>query len=277
MTSRFLFAGTILAAGMAGCTDIGPMADVSVSPDGEIRSPVAALEKVRALRSEGKIPAGRAAVVRFAPGTYFLEKELEVASADAPIDFIGAKGCRTVFSGGRRLEPFKAGADGIWRCKVPEGLVFEQLWVNGRRAQIARHPNKFYNYILASADEDVDPLTGKIANSSRIRRGLPALQDCPRTNLNRPSSMCGGPGTMNSSAPYMSTPRKDMSFSEGLSGATSSSGRNGAPALRSRTAVPRLTLPENGSSTGRRARCCTFRCRARRWRIPAPSHRLLGA
>ena len=164
MTSRFLFAGAILAAGMAGCTDIWRMADVSVSPDGEIRSPAAALEKVRALRSEGKIPAGRAAVVRFAPGTYFLEKELEVASADAPIDFIGAKGCRTVFSGGRRLEPFKAGADGIWRCKVPEGLVFEQLWVNGRRAQIARHPNKFYNYILASADEDVDPLTGKIAN-----------------------------------------------------------------------------------------------------------------
>ncbi len=143
--SRCLFAGAVVALAMSGCAVAEPSADVVVSPGGDVRSPGAALAKVRSLRAEGRIPAGRAAVVRFAPGTYRLDGELEVTSADAPIEFVGAKGCGTVFSGGRRLGPFTAGADGVWRCKVPEGFVFEQLWVNGRRAQVARYPNKISN------------------------------------------------------------------------------------------------------------------------------------
>lgn len=182
-----LLTGVALTAAFVVHAAAEPVADVSVSPDGAVRTPFAAIEKVRALRSEGKIPAGRAAVVRFAPGTYELDVELEVTAADAPIDFVGVNG-KTLFSGGRRLGPFSAGADGIWRCKVPEGLVFEQLWVNGRRAQIARHPNKFYNYVLCSADEDVDPVTGKEADLRRRGfytdpAGIACLDGLPKDEL----------------------------------------------------------------------------------------------
>ena len=184
--NRTSLMGIALAAAFAARA--GTVPEISVSPDGSLRTPAAAIEKVRALRAEGRIPAGRVAVVRFAPGTYELAGELEVTAADAPIEFIGAKDCKTVFSGGRRLGPFKSGTDGIWRCKVPEGFVFEQLWVNGRRAQIARHPNKFYNYVLNSAGEDIDPVTGKEADLRRRGfytdpAGIACLAGIPKDEL----------------------------------------------------------------------------------------------
>ena len=166
------WAGVAIAFWMYGCAAAGQEADVSVSPGGEVPSPAAALERVRALRAAGRIPADRRAVVRFAPGTYFLDGELEVTAAVAPVAFIGAKGCGTVFSGGRRLGPFTVGKDGVWRCKTPDGLEFEQLWVNGRRAQVARHPNKFYSYIRGTMGEGPDPVTGKEVNL--CRRGFHA-------------------------------------------------------------------------------------------------------
>ena len=47
---------------LAGCgMAVGPVADVRVSPDGEVRTPAAALEKVRSLRAAGKIAPGRRA------------------------------------------------------------------------------------------------------------------------------------------------------------------------------------------------------------------------
>ena len=185
---RTCFVNAAMSLAMAWCAFAEPSADVMVSPDGDVRSPGEALRKVRSMRTAGKIPSGRPAVVRFAPGTYHLDGELDVSSADAPVEFVGAKDCRTVFSGGRRLGPFTAGTDGIWRCGVPEGFVFEQLWVNGRRAQIARSPNKFYNYVLQASDEEIDPATGKPADMRRRGfytdpKGIACLAGMPRDEL----------------------------------------------------------------------------------------------
>lgn len=123
------------------------LADVEISPQGEIRTPAAALERVRTLRAEGKIGKSSQVVISCAAGTYELPETLRLGSDDAHVRFVGAKDGSTVFSGGCTLPPFTAGVDGIWRTRVPKGLVFEQLWVNGRRAQIAKSPNAFYHYI----------------------------------------------------------------------------------------------------------------------------------
>ena len=160
--------GLAAALALCGCATKAPApADVEVSATGAVTTPRAALAKVKELRAAGKIPAGSAAVVRFAAGVYELAEEFDVSGADAPIRFEGAPGGQTVFSGARKLGPFTAGADGVWRCAVPAGLVFEQLWVNGARAQIAKSPNTFYHYVLSSEGEGTDPVTGKAADLSR--------------------------------------------------------------------------------------------------------------
>lgn len=142
----------------------GIAADLEVSPSGAIKSPAAALAEVRRLRSEGKIPPGRQVTISVAAGDYELKEELDVSGNVAPVAFIGAKKGVSRFSGGRTLGPFQVGKDGVWRCKVPDGLVFEQLWVNGTRVVRARSPNKFYHYVKAAGGEGPDPVTGQEAN-----------------------------------------------------------------------------------------------------------------
>ena len=106
-------------------------------PGGDIATISAALEKVRAMRASGAIPMGRTAVVRVDAGRYPVKEAPNFGPADSNIRFVAAKKGRAVFDGGVALPPFKAGEDGVWRARVPEGLDFEQLFVNGRRAQRA--------------------------------------------------------------------------------------------------------------------------------------------
>ena len=136
-------------------------ADVTMSPDGEVRTIAAALEKVRALRASGAIPDGRVAEVSVAPGRYAVTKAATFAPDDSNVRFVAAKEGAAVFDGGVALPPFAAGADGVWRAKVPDGLAFEQLYVNGRRAQRARTPNEFYLYMREPDESGKNPFTGK--------------------------------------------------------------------------------------------------------------------
>ncbi|MBQ6007970.1 MAG: hypothetical protein IJL17_05490, partial [Kiritimatiellae bacterium] len=115
-------------------------ADVTVSPGGVTPSLAAAVEKVRALRAAGTIPAGRAAEVEILPGRYRMTEPVTFGPADGGIHFTGAPGGEAVFDGSVELPPFTARADGIWEARVPAGLSFDQLWVNGRRATRARTP-----------------------------------------------------------------------------------------------------------------------------------------
>lgn len=114
---------------------------VEVAPQGECASPSAALERVRALRAAGAVPREETAVIRFAPGVYALTETLRLGPGDANIRFEGATPGRTVFSGGVELSKFTAGADGLWRVRIPAGLAVDQLWVGGVRAQRAVSPN----------------------------------------------------------------------------------------------------------------------------------------
>ena len=159
-----------LAALCGGClfagNDSAP-ADVVMSPGGDVKTMTAALEKVRAMRASGAIPAGRAAEVRVEPGRYAVTEIAVFTPADSNVRFTAAKKGRAVFDGGVALPPFKPGADGIWRASVPDGLDFEQLFVNGRRAQRARTPNKFYRYMVEPWEESRNPKTGEPGDFSR--------------------------------------------------------------------------------------------------------------
>ena len=142
-------------------------ADVTMRPDGEIKTLSAALAKVRALRASGAMPAERVAEVAVAPGRYPVTEATIFTPADSNVRIVAEQAGRAVFDGGVALPPFTAGADGLWRARVPEGLLFEQLYVNGRRAQRARTPNEFYFYMREQYDGETNPLTGKTEDLSR--------------------------------------------------------------------------------------------------------------
>lgn len=75
-----------------------------------------------------------------------------------------------IFSGGEELRGFQVAPDGTWRLKVPEhlGASLEHLYVNGRRAVRARHPNSGDAFRLAKVEE-TPPST------NRVRRGISTL------------------------------------------------------------------------------------------------------
>jgi len=146
--------------------------------DGPLASLAGARDAVRKLKAQG--PPDRPVHVRFAAGTYPLTEPVDFGPADsgsavAPVIYEAAAGARVVLSGGRRIDGWKAGPDGVWTAAVPAAWRFEQLWVNGRRATRARSPNTFYFYMDHKVEAGIDPLTGKEANLSS--RGIAGRGD----------------------------------------------------------------------------------------------------
>ena len=126
---------------------------------------------VRQLKARGPLTEPVRVVV--ADGGYSMAKPLvltpdDSGSAACPISYEAAPGAKPIFSGGRTITGFSRGADGVWTAHVPEVAagtwMFEQLWVNGRRATRARSPNQFYYYLLGKVDRGVDPATGETAD-----------------------------------------------------------------------------------------------------------------
>src|SRR4051794_27869352 len=84
-----------------------------VSPDGPLSSLEAARDAIR------KRAVKEPVTVVVAGGTYALSGPIvftpaDSGTADAPIVYAAAEGARPVFSGGRRIAGFQAGADGVW-------------------------------------------------------------------------------------------------------------------------------------------------------------------
>jgi hypothetical protein len=133
--------------------------------DGPLASLAGARNAVRKLKT-----TGGPITVLIAPGTYTLTEPLvltpdDSGTAAAPIIYQAASGGRPVFTGGRRVSGFKVAMDGLWTAQLPEVASgtwsFEQLWVNGQRAQRARHPNKFAFHIAGRVAKGINPETGK--------------------------------------------------------------------------------------------------------------------
>ncbi|MDZ7617912.1 MAG: hypothetical protein U1E05_12985, partial [Patescibacteria group bacterium] len=164
--------------------------------DGPLASMAGARDAVRALKS--KQPLATPVRVLFADGVYPALETVTFTVEDSgteacPITYEAAPGAKPIFSGGKRIGGFQPGEGGVWQARIPEVAdgkwLFEQLWVNGRRATRARSPNAFYYYTPESAGYGIDPDTGKagVLNHRAFRaraEDIAPLLDIPKERLN---------------------------------------------------------------------------------------------
>ena len=152
--------------------------ELVVSPDG--MSPHEALLAIRAAKAGGDRGAW---TVRVKEGLYTLKETLvftpeDSGEPDAPVTWIG-EGDKVLFAGGERLAGWKDVGGGVWAAPIPSApdgkpAFFEQLWVNGRRADRARLPNstpeKPRNGYLNIAAASISPVTNEEGKVTYVER-----------------------------------------------------------------------------------------------------------
>ncbi len=127
--------------------------------------PFATLTRARDAVRELKAKRGgldRPVIVFLRGGTYFLEEPLILTAEDSgtgscPIIYSAYPGEAPIISGGFRINGWRTtelNRRTIW-CEVRErGLLFHELWVNGERRTLARHPNRGYLSVAELPDVD---------------------------------------------------------------------------------------------------------------------------
>ena len=158
--------------------------ELVVEPGG--LTPHAALAQVRAAKAAGDTGAW---TIRVKAGFYALKDTLVFTPADsgtpaAPVTWLG-EGEKTVFAGGERLKGWKDMGGGVWSAPVPRApdgtpAYFEQLWVNGRRADRARLPNRCPNDLRAEYFNVTRP--GCVAVSNAAGKVMHAVERVTLTN-----------------------------------------------------------------------------------------------
>ncbi|MFO7903606.1 MAG: right-handed parallel beta-helix repeat-containing protein [Pirellulaceae bacterium] len=106
----------------------------------------------RAVRTRLKQKTDEPVTVLVHEGTYWLDQPLTFTPADsgtaeAPVTYRAADAGEVILSGGMPIDGWEKDGD-LWRVQLDETrqkeLVFHQLFVNDRRAQVASTPNEFY-------------------------------------------------------------------------------------------------------------------------------------
>ena len=123
--------------------------------NGSREKPVATLETARNLaRTIHQKDKNQLVTISIASGNYYMTKPLELLASekdsDQNLSFLGDPARKPVFYGGYRIRSFRKVTDSLWKADVPQvretGVLFEQLYINGRRAERAKSPNTgFYN------------------------------------------------------------------------------------------------------------------------------------
>jgi hypothetical protein len=129
--------------------------------DGPLASVEQALEKVRAAKNKGyRATLSNPWRIAIGEGTFFLRQPLVIRPADSDLRLIGQGQKRTSLSGGKKIggwQKVNLGGKALWAAKIPEARdgdwYFRELWVNGKRAVRARHPNKGYLAIAEVPDK----------------------------------------------------------------------------------------------------------------------------
>ena len=161
--------------------------EIVVSPDG--LSPAQALEKIRAAKGQGDASAW---TVRVKPGHYALRETLVFTPADsgtkdAPVSWVGEG--EAVIAGGTEIKGWTQDAPGVWSAAIPAApdgrpAYFEQLWVNGRRADRARLPNTGYFNIRRPAIAPDPAVKGRyVENATITNTEVAVLADLPKDEL----------------------------------------------------------------------------------------------
>jgi hypothetical protein len=150
--------------------------------NGPLATLVGARDTIRARKARGPLTTPVRVVVE--AGSYSMRAPLilddrDSGTASAPISYEAAPTAHPCFSGGRAITGWRAGTDGVWTAHIPDVAAgkwyFEQLWVNGRRAQRARTPNQFTLYAVGKARPADDPAHGDPGSvNTRAFRANPA-------------------------------------------------------------------------------------------------------
>jgi len=142
--------------------------------DGPLATLAGAREALRRLKAAGGLQGP--VQVEVLAGTYplaepFVLEPQDSGAAGCPITYVGSGTQKPVLSGGRVLNGWRQQAKGLWVAEVPAASGgkwrFRQLWVNGKRATLARSPNEGYFRISGKAAPLTDPATGKEIDSSK--------------------------------------------------------------------------------------------------------------
>lgn len=151
---------------------------IEVAPGGPIADLVGARDEIRARRKDGRIAPDQPVRVTVADGLYRIAEPVVFGPEDggrpgAPVTYAAAAGARPVFSGGRRIEGWSEEEPGLWTAKLADpAWRFEQLWVNGARAVLAREPDVFFHYLVEAREEVVEQ--GNPRQAKRARQILTA-------------------------------------------------------------------------------------------------------
>ncbi len=134
-----------------------------------------ALKAARDLRQQGATSKRRLTVwVR--GGSYFLDQPLVVGPDDSELELAAYPGETPVLSGGRPVTGWRQttlGEKELWAADLPAARggkwPFHELWVNGRRAVRARHPDHGYLAVAELPDKAPDWTKGN--SRFRFRQG----------------------------------------------------------------------------------------------------------
>ena len=166
--SLFVAAQTNLYVSPAG-NDLNP---------GTFEQPLASLtaarDAIRKIRQE-KTATGSYVVI-IADGSYemkepFVLTQQDGGTQDYPVIYKAEKGARPVFSGGRKIHGFIENKNSVWKAKIPgtidNKLSINQLYVNNKRATLARYPNKDFVRISGVREYILKKGTGRVAERAQ--------------------------------------------------------------------------------------------------------------
>jgi len=141
--------------------------------DGPFATMAQALRAVREKRAGG---IGQPANIVIRGGLYFLNEPLALTAEDSGMALCAYRNEKPVISGGRKISGWKdvelAGRK-LWAADIPQARegkwFFRELWINGRRAVRARHPNHGYFSVTELPDATPDWTHGQMR--FRFREG----------------------------------------------------------------------------------------------------------
>lgn len=113
----------------------------------------------RALESQYSVGGEKDTLfVLVAPGDYYMEEPFIVEKAlNRPVVIKSQSKEKPRLMGGIRISNWEKQKDGLYRAYVPEvrryGLDFEQFYVNGKRAVLARTPNTEWFFVKSSKEQ----------------------------------------------------------------------------------------------------------------------------
>ena len=132
---------------LSAAASLSSAADIHLSPTGPISTPQAARDGARSSPKPVRILV--------APGIYPLTETITLGKEDSQVTWTGTN---ATFTAGKPITGWQKAENGLWKAPLPDkAWKFEQLWINGRRATLARSPNQGYYHITEAVGAGVFP------------------------------------------------------------------------------------------------------------------------